>query len=177
MSIILEKFCDLCYNSADLIIQNPIKDPWCGISKIIHVTGPCFEKLGENVIASFSKTLQDNPGYEMWFWDDAAILALLRREFEPRVVNAFLSACKQFGIVRGDIGRYAIVFVFGGRYIDIKAAIAKDGLKKLFELSPGSYLLRPALHCGMPSSRLPRSYLCLSLDAVVCRMSGISSSP
>ncbi len=70
-------------------------------------------------------------------------MALIRREYDQRLADVFQSIRPEFGIIKGDIGRYVIGHWVGGRYMDLKTAITKEGYKKLLDLLP----LPPILMC------------------------------
>lgn len=65
--------------------------------------------------------LKRNKGYSRKFFDDAQIDILIRENFDQRTYKAF--ARLQIGAAKADFFRYAVLYVYGGIYLDLDSDI------------------------------------------------------
>lgn len=66
---------------------------------------------------------RQNRDYRYEFYDDARIETFLKNEFPPEVFEAFNKLA--IGAAKADFFRYAVLFKYGGVYLDIDGAILR----------------------------------------------------
>lgn len=66
---------------------------------------------------------QQNKDYRYEFYDDARIDRFLKEEFPPEVSNAYNKLA--IGAAKADFFRYAVLYKYGGVYVDIDGAIIR----------------------------------------------------
>ena len=71
-----------------------------------------------------------NPGYEYRFYDDAAIEAFFSEKFDAEILHAYKRL--DIGAAKADFFRYAVLYEYGGIYIDIDGYCGK-GLDKMIQ--------------------------------------------
>ena len=60
------------------------------IPKVIYKTGPFLEdNLPEEINSIFKKTLKDNKGYELVYFDDEDCREFLIKNFNTKILNAY----------------------------------------------------------------------------------------
>jgi mannosyltransferase OCH1-like enzyme len=64
-----------------------------------------------------------NPDYKYEFYDDARIEYFLKKEFSAEVINAYNKIA--IGAAKADFFRYAVLYKYGGVYVDIDGAILR----------------------------------------------------
>lgn len=62
-----------------------------------------------------------NPGWKYHFYDDARILDFFKNEFSPEYLKAYKSLT--IGAAKADFFRYAVLYKYGGVYIDIDSSV------------------------------------------------------
>lgn len=107
--------------NAALNTQQHLED----VPKVLHQTYIARERVPAKVwtnIASYA------PEHEHRFYDDAAAERFLEAHYDARVVTAFRSF--KFGAHKADLFRYAVLYICGGVYMDIKTQLVQrlDGL-------------------------------------------------
>lgn len=91
-----------------------------GIPRIIHQTfytpdlPPDLRKNVDHLKAS-------NPGWEYRFYDDAAIVDFILKNYPPVVLQYFERIDPRYGAARADLFRYLLMYKVGGVYLDIKS--------------------------------------------------------
>jgi mannosyltransferase OCH1-like enzyme len=66
---------------------------------------------------------RQNKDYRYEFYDDARIDRFLKEEFPPEVSNAYNKLA--IGAAKADFFRYAVLYKYGGVYVDIDGAILR----------------------------------------------------
>lgn len=87
-----------------------------------------------------------NPGYDYEFYDDERVEMFISREFDDTFYQAYKRI--DIGAVKADFFRYAILYKYGGVYLDIDGYTASN-LDKL---------IRPDDHCIITLERNPGLY-------------------
>ncbi|WP_031503945.1 glycosyltransferase family 32 protein [Kaistella haifensis] len=64
-----------------------------------------------------SRMKKKNPGWNYHFYDDVKILKFFEKEFPPEYLRAYKSLT--IGAAKADFFRYAVLYKFGGLYLDI----------------------------------------------------------
>jgi hypothetical protein len=111
----------------DVIFHNPIiilKQSSSSINylpKIIHQTYSNIEKIPEKV---FFNIKQYAPLYKHCIYNDKEAYVFLKRFFNKHVCKTFLSL--KLGAHKADLFRYAILYIYGGIYLDIKTELIED---------------------------------------------------
>jgi hypothetical protein len=90
------------------------------VPKILHQTYFARARVPTKVWTNISKFA---PEYEHRFYDDAAAEHFLAAHFDARVLAAFRSF--KFGAHKADLFRYAVLYVCGGVYLDIKTQLVQ----------------------------------------------------
>ncbi len=80
---------------------------------------PLIKEITENTIQSF-------PEFEYSLWGDLELRELIQSQFEPQVYSSYCSL-SPFAY-RSDLGRYCLLYHFGGWYIDLGIQIAKKNI-------------------------------------------------
>ena len=65
--------------------------------------------------------LRRNKGYRYEFYDDARVDAFMKEHFDERTFKAYLRL--QIGAAKADFFRYAVLYIFGGVYVDLDSDI------------------------------------------------------
>jgi Glycosyltransferase sugar-binding region containing DXD motif len=106
------------------------------------------------------------PGYRRYIYDDEECLDFLQKHFHPHVVEGFRYLK---GPHKADLFRYAVLYIHGGVYLDIKTQL----LVPLEEIFPHRH----------PNNTNPTTYTCLCWDDVEsdgiprCMYQGIIATP
>ncbi len=66
-----------------------------------------------------------NPGWEYRFYDDAAIVDFIAKNYPPAVLQYFERIDPRYGAARADLFRYLLMYKTGGVYLDIKSSATK----------------------------------------------------
>lgn len=74
---------------------------------------------------SISRTQKTNPGYTQIVYSDTQIEEFIKKEYSPRILNAYRSIRDEYGPAKADLFRYLILYKHGGIYLDIKTAAVK----------------------------------------------------
>jgi hypothetical protein len=91
------------------------------IPKIIHQTYKRKDKIPAKVSENFKKFA---PEYNRIVYDDNDIEIFLKENFKPCVLNSFRRL--KLGAHKADLFRYAVLFVHGGVYMDIKTELVEQ---------------------------------------------------
>ena len=78
-------------------------------------------RIGRRAWSNICSIFELNPGYSYRYYDDARCEALVREHFHPDVLRAFNSL--RAGAAIADLWRYCALYVHGGVYLDLDAAI------------------------------------------------------
>jgi len=92
-----------------------------GIPRIIHqtfYTPDLPSTLRENV----ARLKALNPGWDYRFYDDAAIVDFILKNYPPIVLQYFQRIDPRYGAARADLFRYLLMYKVGGVYLDIKSS-------------------------------------------------------
>jgi inositol phosphorylceramide mannosyltransferase catalytic subunit len=92
------------------------------IPKIIHQTYATPE-LHPALRANVERLKGDNPDWEYRFYDDAAIVKFIDREYGADVLSLWQSISPRYGAARADFFRYLLMYRVGGVYLDIKSKV------------------------------------------------------
>ena len=84
---------------------------------------------------------QKAPEFAFRYYDDEDMEAIIKDHFPSRVFEAYRRIHPSYGACRSDFGRYAILYVYGGLYLDIKSEILKSPLPLLEKYAHRSPLL------------------------------------
>ncbi|WP_048439943.1 glycosyltransferase family 32 protein [Caenimonas sp. SL110] len=91
------------------------------IPRILHQTHSTARLPA--AIASGVRDLQrSNPGWDYRFYDDAAVGAFIRKQCPPEIRTAFFRINPDYGPARADLFRYALMYLQGGVYLDVKSS-------------------------------------------------------
>jgi len=90
------------------------------IPKIIYQT---FKTNSIPLLTKFYiwRFLRRNRGYSWQFFDDMQVDKLVRENFDQRTYDAF--ARLQIGAAKADFFRYAVLYIYGGIYLDLDSDI------------------------------------------------------
>lgn len=91
------------------------------IPQIIHQTYSDIKKVPLKVYENIKKFA---PLHQHVLYDDAAALKFLTRNFNSQVSKAFESLV--LGAHKADLFRYAVLYICGGIYLDIKTELIED---------------------------------------------------
>ena len=88
------------------------------IPRIIYKTGPKKESaLPSNLKLLFKKTVQDNPGYTIQYFDDDQCRDFIAAHFNNEVLEVYDRLIP--GAFKADLFRYCILYEKGGVYSDL----------------------------------------------------------
>jgi len=88
------------------------------IPKIIYKTGPFLEdELPEEINLIFEKTLKDNPGCELIYFNDQDCREFLIKNFNTEILNAYDSLVPS--AYKADLFRYCLLYQSGGIWSDL----------------------------------------------------------
>lgn len=65
------------------------------------------------------------PEFNFYFFTDETIRLIIRENFPQYVYNAYMKINPRFGACLSDFGRYCLLYVLGGIYLDIKSEVVK----------------------------------------------------
>lgn len=65
-----------------------------------------------------------NPGYRYEFYDDERVDRFFKEEFDEEIYNLFSRI--DIGAVRADVFRYAVLYKYGGVYLDVDGYAIRD---------------------------------------------------
>lgn len=91
------------------------------IPKIIHQTYFSGIDLPEGLRRNIEFLRQMNPGWQYVFYDDDAVVAFIKANFDPAILATYLRINPVYGAARADLFRYLLMFRVGGVYFDIKS--------------------------------------------------------
>ena len=103
-----------------IIAKKPEKNISSKIPKIIMQTYK-DNYIHPFIYTNIQRVLNTNPNYDYYFITDETILPLIQNNFEPRVLNAFLSI--KSGAAKSDFIRYIFLYLYGGIYYDLDVDI------------------------------------------------------
>lgn len=66
-----------------------------------------------------------NPDWEYRFYDDAAIVEFIAKNYPPAVLQYFERIDPRYGAARADLFRYLLMYKAGGVYLDIKSSATR----------------------------------------------------
>lgn len=95
------------------------------IAKCIHVTYPSMSSMPEEFRNNLSETAKLNPDFTIEFYDDQAVVDVIKNEFGQEVLSLYLRINPKYGAARADLFRYLCIYRFGGVYLDVKAKLNK----------------------------------------------------
>jgi|694.fasta_scaffold01183_14 mannosyltransferase OCH1-like enzyme len=104
--------------------------------------------------------------YEHKLWDNNSIRELLEKEFEPDVLWAYDELVPYS--FKGDLAKYAIIYIYGGWYVDVSFSVLPDIDKYndengvFFKDTVDGYVA-----CGMFYSPLGNEVLKKAIDTIV----------
>jgi inositol phosphorylceramide mannosyltransferase catalytic subunit len=99
------------------------------------------------VTRQFVKLLKfRNPGYDYQFYDDDRVATFIRKEYSGAVYQAYSKI--NIGAVKADFFRYAILYKYGGIYLDV------DG----YSIRNLDKMIRPDDHCIVTHEGNPGLY-------------------
>lgn len=82
-----------------------------------------YENL-EQYILNATKTWQDmNPEYEYRYMSDLDALQFIKENFDQEWVDIFVNV--PLGVMRGDLWRYMVIYIYGGVYADLDTLCLK----------------------------------------------------
>lgn len=85
------------------------------VPRVIHLTYMSRSRVPAKVWRNLD---EHAAGFEHRFYDDDAIVAVLREHFHPDVAAAFHSL--RLGAHKADLARLALLWLYGGVYLDIR---------------------------------------------------------
>ena len=98
------------------------------IAKVLHLTYFSSEVVPRYIWEGFERAADGE--YEIKFYDDAACIDFIRREYDDELVSIFQAM--HDGAHKADLFRYCLLYKVGGVYLDIKTI----PFVKLAELFP-----------------------------------------
>jgi hypothetical protein len=98
------------------------------IPKVLHLTYFSSEVVPRYIWEGFERAADDE--YEIKFYDDAACIDFIRREYDDKLASIF--QVMPDGAHKADLFRYCLLYKVGGVYLDIKII----PFAKLAELFP-----------------------------------------
>lgn len=96
--------------------MHSLKSETARIPKIIWQTTKNTNNLHINAKKSIASFLQKNPNYQWYIMDDEQCRQFIQDHFSQEFYNMYISL--PFGIMRADVWRIAIIYVYGGIYVD-----------------------------------------------------------
>lgn len=90
--------------------------------KIIHQTYST-RILNRKYCEIINKNLAKLPGYTYRFYDDSDMARYVKRNFDKRTYDAFMSINPIYGPAKADMFRYLVLYNDGGIYIDLKSKV------------------------------------------------------
>lgn len=90
------------------------------IPKIIHQTYRS-EALPPEILEIVEGLKSLNPDWEYRFYTDEDILEYIRKNFDEKVLTAYLKINPIYGAAKADLFRYLVLYKEGGVYLDIKS--------------------------------------------------------
>lgn len=96
------------------------------VPRVVHQTYFSKARVPSKVARNFAAFAAD---YERRLYDDADVEAFLSKHFVPGVLAAFRNL--KYGAHKADLFRYAVLYVHGGVYLDIKTELVRP-LANLF---------------------------------------------
>ncbi|MGL5062877.1 MAG: glycosyltransferase family 32 protein [Microcoleus sp.] len=112
------------------------------VPKVIYQTYSSYDKIPLINRLSIKLMLSKNPEYRYEFYDDERIHIFIQREFDENTYYHYKKIC--IGAAKADFFRYAILFKYGGVYVDIDSTISKK-LDNLIEVEDSAILTREKL--------------------------------
>lgn len=73
-------------------------------------------QLGYKICSNILEWTIQNPEYDYFLFDDAAIDAFIKLEYGPEIFSSY--ACVKVGAAKCDVWRLLIIYLFGGIYFD-----------------------------------------------------------
>jgi hypothetical protein len=95
-----------------------------GIPRIIHQTFYSTQ-LPEELQKNVEQIKALNPGWEYRFYDDAAVVDFIIKNYPPIILRYFERIDSRYGAARADLFRYLLMYKVGGVYLDIKSTVTR----------------------------------------------------
>jgi mannosyltransferase OCH1-like enzyme len=95
------------------------------IPKILHQTIENVDQLLPEYSANIKNILRMNPDWQHRLYTSIEREDFIRRNFDKRILAAYLSIDPRYGAARADFFRYLVIFQEGGLYLDIKSTALK----------------------------------------------------
>ena len=105
------------------------------IPRVVHMTYTSREHVPAKVWAQYERFA---PEFEVRFYDDAACVEYLRTHYHPRVLERYLRI--KAGAHRADLFRYALLYIEGGVYLDVKTRLVRP-LRDCIDFSQNTTVL------------------------------------
>lgn len=96
--------------------MNLLRSETARIPKIIWQTTKDPNNLHTNAKKSIASFLQKNPNYGWYIMDDEQCRQFIQDHFSQEFYNMYISL--PIGVMKADVWRIAIIYVYGGVYID-----------------------------------------------------------
>ncbi|MES2634959.1 MAG: glycosyltransferase [Pseudomonadota bacterium] len=94
------------------------------IPRILHQTHSTAG-LPADIASGVRELRGGNPGWDYRFYDDEAVGAFIRQQCPAQIREAFFRINPAYGAARADLFRYALMYLMGGVYLDIKSSASR----------------------------------------------------
>jgi inositol phosphorylceramide mannosyltransferase catalytic subunit len=99
----------------------PFVAPGAQVPRIVHQTFSAIEMLPPEIRDLHKRMKGDNPGWQFRFYDNAEVVAYIRRHYGMRVLGYYKRIDRRYGAARADLFRYLCLYREGGIYLDVKS--------------------------------------------------------
>ena len=96
------------------------------IPKILHQTIESMDQLLPEYVANIENIKKKNPDWRHKLYTSVEREEFIRRNFDSKILAAYLSIDYRYGAARADFFRYLVIFQEGGLYLDIKSTAQKQ---------------------------------------------------
>lgn len=111
---------------------------------------------------AWDHTQTHNPAYRQVLYTDADVAVFMRTVASPRVRRCFEAINPKYGAARADVFRYAVLFAYGGVWLDIKSSA--DDLSRIVGIDDGYLLAKWNIRTGQRADFCAQGleYACLA---------------
>lgn len=99
----------------------------CGdVPKILWQLVPDASRVTDAFMRQQNRTAENNPGWRVEVVDDGWVESFVARELDDMLQNAYRSMNPAIGAARADFARYALLWKYGGVYLDADCCVARS---------------------------------------------------
>ena len=117
--------------AAQPVVLGPVDDIWCEIPHVVHLSGPDFHKLSDQVRAHLCHLQHVMHGWKVLFWSDDQCDSLINSICTENERSAYFVLNPKYGPARADFVRYVLMREYGGMWLDLKSGVDKEQFGKL----------------------------------------------